>query len=131
MSRWVLTSTAEIEKQVLLFQSVSGVCLALGGVCLLFAVFLFWRFRIARVVAFKLGITARQSIREIEESNAAAAIAPPEGNATTVLERSFAFPEETTTRLDSATAVQKTGEQPEKLQILCDIMMLHSEERIG
>lgn len=156
MSRGILTSTAEIEKQVMLFQSVSGVCLALGGVCLLLTVFLFWRFRISNVVAFKLGITARQSIREIEETNAAAAISQREENATTLLEKPSASEEETTTRLDialpettvklkeevafsnkdfrmntGANAAPQTEEQPEKLEILCDIIMLHTEERIG
>lgn len=155
MSSGILTSTAEIERQVLLFQSVSGVCLALGGVSLLLTVFLFWRFRIANVIAFKLGITARQSIREIEETNAAAA-SRQEENATALLEKTFVPPVETTTRLDTvipATTVKletetafpqmgycgnaetKGDAQPEKpplkLEILCDIMMLHTEERIG
>lgn len=153
MSSGILTSTAEIERQVLLFQSVSGVCLALGGVSLLCTVFLFWRFHIANVIAFKLGITARQSIREIEETNAAAA-SRQEENATTLPEKTFVPPAETTTRLDTAipaTTVKletafsqmdyrgdtetngtaQSEKPPLKLEILCDIMMLHTEQRIG
>ena len=132
MSSGIFTSTAEIEQQVLLFQSVSGVCLALGCMCLLLTIFLFWRFRIANVIAFKLGISARQSIREIEETNAAAA-SRQEENATTQLEKSYVPVVETTTRLDPTETLDaaQTEKTPGKWEILCDIMMLHTEERIG
>lgn len=125
MNRAILTSTAEIERQVLLYQSISVGCLILGGICLLLAAFLFWRFRVAGIIAFKLGITARQSIRDIEKTNVAAVVPRQEENVTTILEDTFRPPVEVTTRLDTAMSAAS-----EKLEILCDIMMLHTEEII-
>lgn len=125
MSRAILTSTAEVEQQVLLYQSISVACLVLGGICLLLAIFLFWRFRVANIIAFKLGITARQSIRDIEKTNAAAETPVQEENVTTVLADTIRQSAEVTTRLDMAMSAAA-----EKLEILCDIMMLHTEEII-
>lgn len=125
MSRALLTSTAEVEQQVMLYQSISAAGLILGGICLLLAIFLFWRFRVANIIAFKLGISARQSIRNTEKNNVVAAVPRQEENVTTVLDDAIRQPAEVTTRLD---IVMSTA--AEKLEILCDIMMLHTEEII-
>lgn len=153
MNSIILTSTAEIEQQVLVYRSISTAGLVLGGICLVIAVWLFWRFRIVNIIAVKLGFVARQSIKEIEEANAekgqikmealatakldssnasasnmsdsTTMLLEHDGNETTIL-RDIQFHEtEVTTRLDTMVSMAA-----EKLEILCDIMMIHTEEII-
>lgn len=65
-----VTSTAAIEQRLSAYHTLTILFLITGCVCLTAAAALFFGFRITRIMAVKLGIAARRTIREIEDANA-------------------------------------------------------------
>ncbi|MDE7222771.1 MAG: hypothetical protein K2O34_03185 [Acetatifactor sp.] len=70
MNAFQMTSTAAIEQRLSAYHTLTTLFVVLGCVSLAAAVALFFGFHVARIMAVKLGIAARRTIREIEDANA-------------------------------------------------------------
>lgn len=70
MNVFLMTSTAAIEQRLSVYHTLTTLFLILGCVSLAAAVALFFGFHVTRIMAVKLGIAARRTIKEIEDANA-------------------------------------------------------------
>lgn len=70
MNGMLLISTADIEQRLSTYHTLAVLFLAIGGVSLAAAVAQFFGFHIAKIMAVKLGIAAKRTIKEIEDANA-------------------------------------------------------------
>lgn len=152
MKEILMTSTAAIEQRLSVYHTLTNLFLAVGCVSLAASIALFFSFRIARIMAVKLGIAAKRTIKEIEEANIDTGnkgksyrdsrdsrrreFLVNEGSGETSL---LGAPDNDTVVLNAA-ASQLVGETTEleedagvqigRFTITREIVMIHTEERI-
>ncbi len=70
MNGILLTSTAAIEQRLSTYHTLTILFLAIGGMSLTVAIVQFFGFHVTKIMAVKLGIAAKRTIKEIEDANA-------------------------------------------------------------